>query len=45
MPRTKKYRKVCSMHQNNRFGPLSMSEDKEIKHINLTIDEYEVIRL
>lgn len=45
MPRPKKYRKVCSMPQNNRFGPLSMSADKEIKHINLTIDEYEVIRL
>ncbi|MFA7157188.1 MAG: DUF134 domain-containing protein [Bacilli bacterium] len=45
MPRPMKFRRVCSLPKNNRFGPLIMNNDQKIQDINLTIDEYEVIRL
>lgn len=44
MPRPRKCKKVCSLPENNMFGPLnSNSEQKEI--ITMTVDEYETIRL
>lgn len=44
MPRPIKWRKVCCMPQNNKFGPLNYSGNTE-NYINMTIDEYESIRL
>lgn len=44
MPRPIKWRKVCSMPERNSFGPLNVSVNKE-NIINMTIDEYETIRL
>lgn len=44
MPRPLKWRKVCSLPANNRFGPLGASADAH-NHINMTVDEYETIRL
>ncbi|WP_352419484.1 DUF134 domain-containing protein [Proteiniborus sp.] len=44
MPRPMKWRKVCCLPKNNKFGPLdSDSDDKD--NINMTVDEYETIRL
>ncbi|MGI6050461.1 MAG: DUF134 domain-containing protein [Acetivibrionales bacterium] len=44
MPRPRKWRKVCSLPERNRFGPFgaSMHEDNII---SMTVDEYETIRL
>lgn len=44
MPRPKKWRKVCSLPESNRFGPLGFSPDAK-DFITLTVDEYETIRL
>jgi predicted DNA-binding protein (UPF0251 family) len=44
MARPMKWRKVCSLPERNRFGPLGLDED-ESKHIKMTVDEYETIRL
>ncbi len=44
MPRPKKWRKVCAVPENIRFGPLHTLPDVE-KYLIMTIDEYEVIRL
>ncbi|MFZ5352344.1 MAG: DUF134 domain-containing protein [Bacillota bacterium] len=44
MPRPKKWRKVCCLPENNQFGPLDALVNKE-EHINMTVDEYEAIRL
>jgi len=41
MPRPKKCRKVCSMPCVSEFVPIGGSD----KYINLTVDEYESIRL
>lgn len=44
MARPRKRRRVCGIPENNRFGPLNPS----ISHgniVNMTIDEYETIRL
>lgn len=43
MSRPKKSRKVCSLPDCNRFGPLV--EGMELEPIIMTIDEYETIRL
>lgn len=44
MPRPMKWRKVCCLPESNKFGPLdSTSEDKD--YVNMTVDEYETIRL
>lgn len=44
MPRPKKMRRVCDLPRFNEFGPINaVSEESDI--INLTIEEYEVIRL
>lgn len=43
MPRPKKCRRICGMPGNRRFGPLEGTPQGEI--IEMTVDEYEVIRL
>ncbi len=44
MARPVKLRKVCSLPEDNKFGPFGSSSDhKEL--INMEVDEYEVIRL
>ncbi len=44
MPRPMKWRRVCCLPENCQFGPLDQeSEDKT--YLNMTIDEYETIRL
>lgn len=44
MPRPMKWRKVCDLPENNRFGPLD-SFPVERAYINMKVDEYETIRL
>lgn len=44
MPRPMKWRKVCCLPENNRFGPLDLNAD-ENNYITMTVDEYETIRL
>ncbi len=42
MPRPRKWRKVCCLPENNRFGPLdAQAEDT----VTMTVDEFEAIRL
>ena len=44
MPRPQKWRKVCCLPDSNRFGPLNSSADR-VNTVNMTVDEYETIRL
>jgi predicted DNA-binding protein (UPF0251 family) len=44
MPRPTKWRKVCCLPDNSSYGPLNTPVDL-IKKINMTVDEYETIRL
>ena len=44
MPRPMKWRRVCCLPENERFGPLD-SEQEERGIVNMTVDEYETIRL
>ncbi len=44
MARPKKWRKVCVLPENDRFGPLNSTKDEE-NHVVMTVDEYESIRL
>jgi predicted DNA-binding protein (UPF0251 family) len=44
MPRPRKWRKVCCLPESDRFGPLNTPINEEY-FINMTIDEYETIRL
>lgn len=44
MARPRKWRKVCSLPGNNRFGPLDSPADAK-NHVVMTVDEYEAIRL
>jgi predicted DNA-binding protein (UPF0251 family) len=44
MPRPRKCKRVCSLPENNLFGPINgIDADREI--IVMTVDEYETIRL
>lgn len=43
MPRPRKWRKVCALPSNSRFGPLDASENTAC--VVMTVDEYETIRL
>ena len=44
LPRPIKGRKVCSLPEKNRFGPIgAVSEEKT--NVQMTVDEYETIRL
>lgn len=42
MPRPIKWRNVCSLPKNNKFGPL---DGEGIDSLTMTVDEYETIRL
>lgn len=43
MPRPVKWRSVCCLPKNNKFGPLnSFNEDNSV---TMTVDEYEAVRL
>lgn len=44
MPRPRKWRKVCCLPESDRFGPLNSSINQE-HFVNMTVDEYETIRL
>ena len=44
MARPVKWRKVCCLPESNRFGPLDSPIDA-VDHVNMTVDEYETIRL
>ena len=44
MPRPRKWRKVCCLPENKRFGPLNASINTE-PFIAMSVDEYETIRL
>lgn len=43
MPRPRKWRKVCCLPGNNRFGPLDNQMNQG--HVIMTVEEYETIRL
>lgn len=44
MARPTKWRKVCSLPEQNRFGPLGRME-QEGSPVTMTVDEYEAVRL
>lgn len=44
MPRPTKGRRVCCLPKSNKFGPLNSPKDVE-DCVNMTVDEYETIRL
>lgn len=44
MARPMKWRKVCCLPESNRFGPLDSAADAH-HFVNMTVDEYETIRL
>ncbi|MDD2217407.1 MAG: DUF134 domain-containing protein [Eubacteriales bacterium] len=44
MARPMKWRKVCSLPESNKFGPLDSPVDAK-NYLTMTIDEYETIRL
>ncbi|MCR1900281.1 DUF134 domain-containing protein [Irregularibacter muris] len=44
MPRPMKWRKVCSLPESNKFGPLDPPTNAR-NYVNMTVDEYETIRL
>ncbi len=44
MARPVKFRRVCNLPKNKRFGPLDLAVDEK-DLITMTVDEYETIRL
>ena len=44
MPRPRKTRRVCCLPKSNRFGPLDLPVEAK-NFVNMTVDEYETIRL
>lgn len=44
MPRPVKWRRVCCMPENNKFGPLGVGAGKG-ERIIMKVDEYETVRL
>ena len=44
MPRPRKWRRVCCMPDNSRFGPLDTTASGRAV-VTMTVDEYETIRL
>ena len=44
MARPVKLRKICSLPDDNKFGPLGVNAGQR-EQINMALDEYEVIRL
>ncbi|MDD2505210.1 MAG: DUF134 domain-containing protein [Bacilli bacterium] len=45
MNEARKKRRVCSLPRNNKYGPLGMRSGQSKDFINLSVDEYETIRL
>lgn len=43
MPRPKKWRNVCCLPDNERFGPLDCANEEDC--VIMSVDEYETIRL
>ena len=43
MSRPRKWRKICVLPENDKFGPLEVHENEE--YVNMSVDEYETIRL
>ncbi len=44
MARPRKWRQVCCLPENSRFGPIDIKYN-ETNHIMMSVDEYETIRL
>ena len=44
MPRPFKWRRVCCLPENNRYGPLNAAENDN-GVVQMSVDEYEAIRL
>ncbi len=44
MPRPRKWRRVCCLPENSKFGPINNNSNNE-STIQMTVDEYETIRL
>jgi predicted DNA-binding protein (UPF0251 family) len=44
MARPMKWRRVCCLPENNRFGPLNAHANEQ-HHVRMSVDEYETIRL
>lgn len=44
MPRPVKWRKVCCLPERNKFGPIGCVNNN-LDYVNMTVDEYESIRL
>ena len=44
MPRPRKWRRVCAVPQSTHFSPAQMP-DEEVSAVEMTVDEYETIRL
>ena len=44
MPRPRKWRRVCCLPDSNEFGPLNLNIQEKMC-VNMTVDEYEAIRL
>ncbi|NMA38267.1 MAG: DUF134 domain-containing protein, partial [Papillibacter sp.] len=44
MARPKKWRRVCGLPENNKFGPLDSRIDPKDR-VDMSVDEYETIRL
>ena len=44
MPRPRKWRKVCSLPDSRKFGPLDFNADEQ-NRVVMMVDEYETIRL
>lgn len=44
MPRPRKWRKVCCLPDASKFGPLDFPIHEQL-FVNMTVDEYETIRL
>lgn len=45
MPRPRKWRKVCSLPQSDRYGPLGVQQGDSDQMVVMMVDEYETIRL
>ncbi len=45
MYQARKRRRICSLPKNNKYGPLGRKAGQSNDFINMSIDEYEAIRL
>ena len=45
MPRPCKKRRICGMPVHNRFGPKGIANITDDKIVNMTLDEFECVRL